>query len=164
MTLALRLQFLLSVVVVVAADKKIILIWHALKKAFSSHLHATCSNHHSALRHLLCRLFCAFWVYLYRRGCLRILYDYKTQNLNHTFNGPSKIQLKLFCCHQRTNTTTTQPQHNNTTTLTKTVLITTTTHDDKINHTIFPLSLHLFCWNLTQHHWPRPVVLSVSLK
>ena len=27
---------------------------------------------------------------------------------------------------------------------------------------IFPLSLHLFCWNLTQHH--RPVVLSVSLK
>ena len=27
---------------------------------------------------------------------------------------------------------------------------------------IFPLSLHLFCWNLTQHH--RLVVLSVSLK
>ena len=35
-------------------------------------------------------------------------------------------------------------------------------HKCNNNHTIFPLSLHLFCWNLTQHH--RPVVLSVSLK
>jgi hypothetical protein len=32
------------------------------------------------------------------------------------------------------------------------------------NYSVRPLSLHLFCWNLTQHHRPRPVVLSVSLK
>ena len=56
------------------------------------------------VHHLLCRLFCAFClVYLYRK-VVDVLYDYKTQNLNHTFNGPSKIQLKLFCCRQ--------PQHN----------------------------------------------------
>ena len=88
------------------------------------------------------------------------------KSLNHTFNGQS---IRKFNFHRENRT---QPQHNhnniinnnnnNTTTLTKTVLITTTTHDDKLNHTIFRLSLHLFCWNLTQHH--RPMVLSVSLK
>ena len=97
-----------------------------------------------------------------------------THNLHHTCNGQyensTEVIFLLFLFPNwwiEHNHNTTQHNHNTTTTTTK---ITTTQQliilitMNGYNYSVRPLSLHLFCWNLTQHHRPMPVVWSVSLK
>ena len=110
-----------------------------------------------------------------------ILYVYKTQNLKHnTVNGQyvnsTEAIFLLFLFHYRDRYGTgcrTQDNHNNTTTQQHSQIPKIPNTKQQVlyepfrttmngyNYSVRPLSLHLFCWNLTQHH--RPVVLSVSL-